>query len=101
MQKTAIINSVFSSVEFMPRLTLRRIPSSPEFSIWHILVQPSALNWAAGNEGSILVSEIKRISTLLCNISTIESNLLRSELMIRFAIINLLGFFNLKFSMFE
>ena len=54
-----------------------------------------------GNEESILVSEIKSMSTLLCNISTTESNLYLRELMLSLAIINLLGFFDLMFSVFE
>ena len=41
------------------------------------------------------------MSTLLCNISTSESNLYLRELMLSCAIINLLGFFDLMFSIFE
>ena len=41
------------------------------------------------------------MSTLLCNISTSESNLYLRELMLSCAIIILLGFFDLMFSIFE
>ena len=41
------------------------------------------------------------MSTLLCNISTSESNLYRRQLMLSCAIIILLGFFDLMFSIFE
>ena len=41
------------------------------------------------------------MSTLLRNISTSESNLYLRELMLSCAIINLLGFFDLMFSIFE
>ena len=59
------------------------------------------LNGSVGNEESILVSEIKSMAPLLCNISKSESNLFRRELMLTSAIINLLGFFDLLFSIFE
>ena len=41
------------------------------------------------------------MAPLLCNISKSESNLFRRELMLTSAIINLLGFFDLLFSIFE
>ena len=47
------------------------------------------------------MSTLPAMLTLLPNISTSESNLFRRELMLRCAIINLLGFFYLMFSMFE
>ena len=40
------------------------------------------------------------MSTLLCNISRSESNLYLRELMLSCGIINLLGFFDLMFSIF-
>ena len=58
-------------------------------------------NLYVGNKESILVSEIRIMSTLLCNFSTSESNLNLRELMLSCATINLLGFFDLMFSIFE
>ena len=91
MQKSSISNSVFRSVEGMSSLTWSRI--SHPFEVLS--------NLYVGNKESILVSEIRIMSTLLCNFSTSESNLNLRELMLSCATINLLGFFDLMFSIFE
>ena len=48
-----------------------------------------------------LVPEIKSMSKLVSNISASEPNLFCVKLMLNHAIINLLGFFDLMFSMFK
>ena len=53
------------------------------------------------NEELILVSEIKSMSTIRYHIFTSESNLFRKELMLSCIIINLLGFFDVTFSIYE
>ena len=62
--KPSVDVSVFNKVEDMSSLILKIIPLPFMFLSRLYLVKPSISNCAVGNEESILVSDINRMSTL-------------------------------------